>query len=91
MNSIIHPAGLKNFADVGVTSTASSKAGLAGTTTSIAILDVVNERRVDIINNFDNAVDYDVRTSTTSNLKSKFLKIQIENLMITLSVELLEF
>ena len=77
MNSIIHPAGLKNFADVGVTSTASSKAGLAGTTTSIAILDVVNERRVDIINNFDNAVDYDVRTSTTSNFdQSKFLKIQ---------------
>ena len=77
VNSIIHPAGLKNFADVGVTSTASSKAGLGGTTTSIAILDVVNERRVDIINNFDNAVDYDVRTSTTSNFdQSKFLKIQ---------------
>ena len=40
-------------------------------------MDVVNERRVDIINNFDNAVDYDVRTSTTSNFdQSKFLKIQ---------------
>ena len=77
VNSIIHPAGLKNFADVGITSTGSSTVALAGTTTSIAILDVVNERRVDIINNFDNVVDYDIRKNALSNFdQSKFLKLQ---------------
>ena len=77
VNSIVHPAGLKNFADVGITSTGSSTAGLAGTTTSIAILDVVNERRVDIINNFDNTVDFDVRQNALSNFdQSKFVKLQ---------------
>ena len=77
VNSIVHPAGLKNFADVGITSTGSSTAGLGGTTTSIAILDVVNERRVDIINNFDNTVDFDVRQNALSNFdQSKFVKLQ---------------
>ena len=77
VNSIIHPAGLKNFADVGITSTGSSTVGLSGTTTSIAILDVVSERRVDTINNFDNAVDYDIRQNALSNFdQSKFLKFQ---------------
>ena len=44
VNGIVHPAGLKNFADVGITSEASTRAGLAGTTNSITILDVVNEK-----------------------------------------------
>ena len=73
VNSILHPAGLKNFADVGITSVANSGVGLAGTTKSVVILDVVGERRVDIINNFDNTVDYDTRTNPD---QSKFLKIQ---------------
>ena len=72
VNSIVHPAGLKNFADVGITSEASTRAGLAGTTNSIAILDVVNEKRVDVINNFDNVTDYDTRTNPDA---SKFLKL----------------
>ena len=81
VNSIIHPAGLKNFADVGVTSTGSSSAGLAGTTTSIAILDVVNERRVDTINTFDSVVDYDIRQNALSNFdQSKFLKLKNKKL-----------
>ena len=81
VNSIIHPAGLKNFADVGVTSTGSSSAGLAGTTTSIAILDVVNERRVDTINNFDSTVDFDIRQNALSNFdQSKFLKLKNKKL-----------
>ena len=73
VNSVLHPAGLKNFADVGITSSANNGVGLGGSTTSIAILDVVGERRVDIINNFDNAVDYDTRTNPD---QSKFLKIE---------------
>ena len=73
VNSVLHPAGLKNFADVGITSIADNGVGLGGSTTSIAILDVVGERRVDIINNFDNSVDYDTRTNPD---QSKFLKIE---------------
>ena len=77
VNSIIHPAGLKNFADVGVTSTGKSTVGLAGSTTSIVVLDVVSEKRVDTINMFDNAIDDDPRQSgITSFLQSNSLQIQ---------------
>jgi len=77
VNSIIHPAGLKNFVDVGVTSTANASIGFGGTSQSIVVLDVVNERRVDIINNFDNVVDYNIRTNPD---QSKFLQIQNRSL-----------
>jgi len=73
VNSLIHPSGLKNFADVGIISSTKASAGLAGTTSSIAVLDIVEERRVDVINNFDNVVDYDTRTNPE---QSKFLQIQ---------------
>ncbi len=68
VNSILHTSGLKNFADVGITS--STKAGL--TTSSyvdIVTLDVIGEKRVDTINNFDYVLDVD-----TVDSKSKFLK-----------------
>jgi hypothetical protein len=73
VNSIIHPTGLKNFADVGIISSTNTSAGLSGTTSSIAVLDIIEEKRVDVINNFDNSVDYDIRTNPE---QSKFLKIQ---------------
>ena len=73
VNSIIHPAGLKNFADVGVTSTGKNTVGMSGSTTSLVILDIVQEKRVDTINNFDNVVDYETRTNPD---QSKFLKIK---------------
>ena len=82
VNSIIHPAGLKNFVDVGITSVATSRAGLGGTTSAIVILDVVNETRVDTINNFDNALDDSPRQSPVGNfLQSNSL--QIENRKLT--------
>lgn len=73
VNSIVHPAGLKNFADVGIVSTTNSGVGLAGTTTATIVLDIVEEKRVDVINNFDNVVDYDIKTNPD---QSKYLKIQ---------------
>ena len=73
VNSIIHPAGLKNFADVGIISSTRASVGLSGTTNSIAVLDVIEEKRVDVINNFDNVIDYDIRTNPD---QSKYLKIQ---------------
>jgi hypothetical protein len=73
VNSIIHPAGLKNFADVGIISSTNASVGLSGTTNSIAVLDIIEEKRVDIINNFDNVIDFEVRLNPE---QSKFLKIQ---------------
>ena len=70
VNRLLHTSGLKNFADVGITSSTS-----AGVTTStfldILALDFVDQKRVDTINNFDFALDID-----TVNNKSKFLKLQ---------------
>ena len=70
VNRLLHTSGLKNFADVGITSSTS-----AGVTTSTFLdtlaLDFVDQKRVDTINNFDFALDID-----TVNNKSKFLKLQ---------------
>ena len=70
VNRLLHTSGLKNFADVGITSSTS-----AGVTTSTFLdtlaLDFIDQKRVDTINNFDFALDID-----TVNNKSKFLKLQ---------------
>ena len=71
VNSILHPAGMKNFADVGITSATDTGVSIGGTTNAIVILDVINEERVDTINNFDFTVDDDVRGN-----QSKFLRIK---------------
>ena len=64
---------------------------VCGSTTSIVILDVVGERRVDIINYFDNALDDNPRISPlNANLQqSNALRIQNRKLMIMLNVELI--
>ena len=72
LNRTVHPAGLKNFADVSIGSTVQAGVSYGATTNNVVILDVVNERRVDTINNYDLALDYDARGN-----KSKF--IQFEN------------
>ena len=81
VNSIIHPAGLKNFADVGISSTADTKTGIGGSATAITILDVVSEKRVDTINTFDNAVDDNPQQNNINDfLQSNSLEIQNRNL-----------
>ena len=58
VNRLLHTSGLKNFADVGITSSTS-----AGVTTSTFLdtlaLDFIDQKRVDTINNFDFALDID--------------------------------
>ena len=70
VNRLLHTSGLKNFADVGIQSATS-----AGITTSTFLdtvaLDIIDQKRVDTINNFDFALDID-----TVNNKSKFLKLK---------------
>jgi len=76
LNSIVHPAGMKNFADVGITSSVDSAVGLAGSTRAISVLDIFSENKVWTINNFDVAIDDDVRTLGSGIEQSKFLKIK---------------
>ena len=70
VNRLLHTSGLKNFADVGISSVTS-----AGVTTTTFLdtlaLDIIDQKRVDTINNFDFALDID-----TINNKSKFLKLK---------------
>ncbi len=70
VNRLLHTTGLKNFADVGIQS--STSAGITTTTfLDTLALDIIDQKRVDTINNFDFAVDVDV-----ANNKSKFLKLR---------------
>ena len=74
VESLVHTSGLKNFADTGITSNTS--AGLSTTKDGVTIVyDVIDEKRVDTINNFDNVIDIDVLDS-----KSKFLKLKNKKL-----------
>jgi len=74
VESLVHTSGLKNFADTGISSNTS--AGLTTTIDGITIVyDVIGEKRVDTINNFDNVIDVDVVDS-----KSKFLKLKTKRL-----------
>ena len=78
VNRLLHTTGLKNFADVGITS--SAKAGVANTilSSTTAVIDVISESRVDTINAFDLSIDVD--TVTNSPVRSKFIKFQNKKL-----------
>ena len=73
VNSLVHTAGLKNFADIGISSTAT--VGIGSSSASTIIRDLSKELRVDTIYNFDNVLDIDVIGS-----QSKFLKLQNKKL-----------
>ena len=80
----IHPAGSRTL-DVDIVQP-SSRIGFGGTTTAIVILDVVNERRVDIVNYFDNTLDDNPRVSSITGLtQSNALQIQNRKLTDLLS------
>ena len=74
VENLVHTSGLKNFADTQI-----SQNVTAGTETTddgfVVIYDVIDEKRVDTINNFDNVIDVDVVDS-----KSKFLKLKNKRL-----------
>ena len=74
VENLVHTSGLKNFANTGISS--SVTAGITTTKDQFTIIyDIVDDRRVDTVNNFDNVVDVDVVNST-----SKFLKLENKNL-----------
>ena len=74
VNSILHPTGLKNFADTTIT----ESVGVGTTTVSDStqiLYDIIDERRVDTINNFDLVVDVDTFNSYSRYLKFKNKKL----------------
>ena len=74
VESLVHTSGLKNFADTQIPSNISS--GLSTSNDGITIIyDIIDEKRVDTINSFDNVFDVDVVDS-----KSKFLKLKTKRL-----------
>jgi len=70
VNRLVHTAGLKNFADTGITSTA--KSGISSESALIVNRDLITNERTDTINFFDYAVDTD---TTLNGSQSKFLKL----------------
>jgi hypothetical protein len=69
VNSILHTSGLKNFADTEIISSSSAGVGSSFEYTNV-IYNIIDERRVDTINNFDLATDIDANADS-----SKFLKL----------------
>ena len=74
VNGLLHPTGLKNFSDTGITSTAKVSIGSSIDSTSTASLDIITEKRVDTLNFFDNAIDVDTLPDEINPTKSKFIK-----------------
>jgi hypothetical protein len=70
VNSLLHTAGLKNFADVGITSTAKISIG-SSVVIFTNVYNFITDERVDAIENFDLAIDIN-----TSNDRSKFIQLR---------------
>jgi hypothetical protein len=74
VNSLLHPSGLKNFSDTGITST--TDFGVINSENATTILyDIIEESRVDTIYDFDLVKDIDVVGNS-----SKFLKLKNKKL-----------
>ncbi len=74
VNRLLHTSGLKNFADVGI----SSSVGVGSTATSdvtTVVSDFIRESRVDTINTFDMTKDIDIVGT-----KSKFVEFKTKKL-----------
>ena len=81
VNRLVHPAGLKNFADTSIESQVSVGIGTTAITNDLIVLDVLNilgleeQQRVDAINNFDFVRDYETRGNS-----SKFIELSTRTL-----------
>jgi hypothetical protein len=74
VNRLVHAAGLKNFADTQIQSTANI-VSYGSTSSEVIVLDVIEESRVDSINNYSLSIDVD-----TVNNKSRYLKFKNKTL-----------
>ena len=74
VNRLLHPSGMKNFADTQINSRP-NRVSIASSTNDIIVLDVIDEKRVDTINYFDLSLDVD-----TVSTRSKFIKFKNKKL-----------
>ena len=73
VNRMLHTVGLKNFADVGISSSVS--VGIGSTSVSTLLVDFIEDIRVDTLNRYDLVLDFDA-----SEERSKFIKFQNKKL-----------
>jgi len=78
VNNLVHPSGMKNFADTEIVSTSSVSIG--SSISLLPVLDFISERRVDTISNFDLVLDYDPSSNSSRfiTFKNKKLSDYIE-------------
>ena len=75
VNRLLHTTGLKNFSDTGITTTTDISVKTPLDAGSVALIDIIGEKRVDTVSNFDFALDLDVQDN-----KSRFVKFQTKRL-----------
>jgi hypothetical protein len=74
INRLVHTSGLKNFSDTEIKST--SKTGIGSTGSDVIVIDIVQQNRVDSINNFDLGIDIDVNKDFNNYDKTKSIKLK---------------
>ena len=74
VNRLLHPSGMKNFADTQINSRG-TRVSYGSSTNDIIVLDVIDESRVDTINNFDLALDIDTLLERSKFIKFKYKKL----------------
>jgi hypothetical protein len=76
VNSLVHTSGLKNFSDTQIISNIGDKIGIKSTSDQTTIVeDIIDEKRVDTIYNFDFVTDVDVVGNVSRFLKLKSKKL----------------
>jgi hypothetical protein len=73
VTALLHTSGLKNFADVGISS--NTVVGISSSDETIVIKDIIEHNRVDTIYNFDSAIDL-----SPNNITSKFIQLETKRL-----------
>lgn len=67
VNRLLHPAGFKNFANTEIKSNVSIAASVSST--DLLKFSIVNENRVDVINNYDYVLDINVLNNQSKNIR----------------------
>jgi hypothetical protein len=78
VNRLLHPTGLKNFADTQVLSNASTSIN-SEQISNVAVFDLIDENRIDAISNYDLVFDQDIFINEGKTY-SKFIKFQNKKL-----------
>jgi len=78
VNRLLHTSGLKNFADTEIQTQTNVGASLTSVSAPVIVKDIIEEKRVDTINFYDNVIDID--TITNGGTKSKFIKLENKSL-----------